>query len=71
MNAKKSQNKEERTYIVTYRSKEHFEVLGWVWANSMVEAKKKAGEELADQARCYEVNLAEIAEYKDASEVNL
>ncbi|MCL4406055.1 MAG: hypothetical protein M1586_01660 [Patescibacteria group bacterium] len=70
MNAKKNKNKGEKTYIVTYRSKEHFEVVGWVWADNIAEAKRKAREELLDQARRYEVTLAEIAEYKDASEVN-
>jgi hypothetical protein len=66
MAAKKN---EEKTYIVTYKSEEHFEVVGWVWAENMLEAKRKAKTELAEQARCYDVNLAEIAEYKDASEM--
>ncbi|HOB90221.1 MAG TPA: hypothetical protein PLN18_01730 [Candidatus Colwellbacteria bacterium] len=62
--------KEEKTYIVTYRSEEHFEVVGWVWASNLLEAKRKAKAELAEQARRYDVTLAEIAEYKDASEIS-
>ena len=56
--------KKEKEYIVTYRSREHFEVLGWIAASSIKEAKKKAQQELLKEAKYYNVPEAEIGEWK-------
>jgi hypothetical protein len=49
---------------------EHFEVLGWVEAESMEEAKKKAKKELIREANHYSVAEADIAEWgKDQDKV--
>lgn len=53
----------EKEYIITYRSEEHFEVVGWVKAESMEEAKDLARSVLAKEASVYGVLEAEIAEY--------
>ncbi|MDD4931123.1 MAG: hypothetical protein PHG66_03130 [Candidatus Colwellbacteria bacterium] len=53
----------EKEYIITYRSEEHFEVVGWVKAESMEEAKELARNVLAKEASFYGVTEAEIAEY--------
>jgi len=57
-------NKEiaEKEYIITYQSEEHYEVLGYVKATSMVEAKALAEKKLLDEAQYYNVTDAEIDE---------
>lgn len=55
-------NKEEKEYVIIYQSEEHYEVLGYVKANSLEEAKKKAQVELLEEAKYYEVKEAEIDE---------
>lgn len=67
----KKTKEKEKGYIVTYRSQEHFEVLGWVWAKNRIEARKKAYEDLKDDIKKYNVSIAEIAEYKDPEELFL
>lgn len=62
-----SQNKE---YIITYRSKEHFEVLGWILASSLEEAKKEAKAKLLPEAKKYKVEEAEIAEWENGSKIS-
>jgi len=59
------QKSKEKEYVVIYRSQEHYEVLGYVRAHSLEEAKVKAQEELLREAKYYEVTEAEIAELKD------
>lgn len=63
---KKRQKKE---YIITYRSQEHYEVLGWVIASSMKEAKKRAQKELLKKVRRYNVVEAKIAEWKNSENI--
>lgn len=63
---KKRQKKE---YIITYRSQEHYEVLGWVIASSMKEAKKRAQKELLEKVRQYNVVEAKIAEWKNGENI--
>lgn len=55
----------EKEYIITYRSVEHYEVVGWVRARTIKEAKKKAQRELINDARRYDVKEAKIAEWRD------
>jgi len=52
----------EKEYVVIYRSQEHFEVLGYVKASSIEEAKERAQEELLREAKYYSVSEAEIDE---------
>jgi len=51
-----------RKYIITYQSEEHYEVLGYVEAESIDDAVKRAKEELKTEAKFYEVGKAKIAE---------
>ncbi len=67
MAQEKQENQKE--YIVIYRSAEHFEVLGFVSADSLAEAKNKAQGELLEEARNYKVADAEIAELKDLDKI--
>lgn len=62
--------KQKKEYIVTYRSQEHYEVLGWVSAPSMEEAKKKAQKGLLKEAKYYRVAEAKIAEWKNSDNVH-
>ena len=57
-------NKEvaEKEYIITYQSEEHYEVLGYVKAFSLAEAKILAEKKLQDEAQYYNVTEAEIDE---------
>lgn len=59
LNTKKIKEKE---YVVIYKSKEHYEVLGYVRAASLEEAKKKARIKLLPEAKYYNVTEAEIDE---------
>ncbi len=59
----KNNNISEKEYILTYKSQEHFEVLGWVRAKSLEEAKKIAQIQLLIEAKRYNVIEAEIAEW--------
>ncbi len=60
-------NKKE--YVVIYKSLEHFEVLGFVNANSLKEAKEIAQKELLEEAKHYKILEAEIAELKDLDKI--
>jgi predicted transcriptional regulator len=60
----------EKEYIITYRSEEHFEVVGWVKAQSIEEAKETAKSVLAKDASFYGVTEAEIAEYGSSEIMN-
>lgn len=62
----KNQKKE---YVVIYRSLEHFEVLGFIKADSLKEAKALAQKELFNDAKHYKVTEAEIAELKDLAQI--
>ena len=59
----KNNNIPEKEYILTYKSEEHFEVLGWVKAKSLEEAKKIAQTQLLREDKHYDVKEAEIAEW--------
>ena len=51
-----------KDFILTYRTSEHYEVLGWVRARSLKEAEEKAKKELAQEIikyRVFEVQMAE------------
>ncbi len=61
----------QKEYIITYRSQEHFEVLGWVFAYNMEDAVQEAKIKLADEIKKYNVKNAEIAEWKDGREILL
>ncbi len=61
---------QEKEYIITYRSEEHFEVLGWVKSVSITEAKKKAEKDLIKEAQHYDVAEAEIAEWENGETLN-
>ena len=56
------ETKREKEYVVIYKSEEHYEVLGYVKANSIEEAQKEAQEKLIEEARYYNVSEAEIDE---------
>ena len=60
----------EKEYIVTYRSEEHYEILGWVRANSLEEAEKKAQKELIEVANYYKITEAELAEWKKGKSIH-
>ncbi len=62
--------KQKKEYIITYKSQEHCEVLGWVNAFSIEEAKKKAKKELLKEAKYYEVIDARIAEWKNSNDIH-
>jgi len=57
--------KKTNEYIVTYKSQEHYEVLGWIRASSTEEAIKKAEKELLGAAKAYKVANAQIAKWID------
>lgn len=59
----------KKEYIIIYQSLEHFEVLGFVNADTLEEAEVKAREELSDEAKKYSVVEAEIAELKDLNKI--
>jgi len=61
--------KKSKEYVVIYRSQEHYEVLGYIDASSMKEAKTKAQEELKSEAKFYDVEEATVAELKDKDEI--
>jgi len=62
--------KEKKEYIVTYRSEEHYEVLGWIMASSIEDAQKKAQKELLKESKYYKVIDAKIAEWKNSKNIN-
>jgi hypothetical protein len=57
-----SNPKKEKEYVITYQSKEHYEVLGYVRASTLTEAKEKAKIKLLPEAKYYGVTEAEIDE---------
>ena len=63
----KNNNIPEKEYILTYKSEEHFEILGWVRAKSLEEAKKIAQIQLLTEAKRYNVTEAEMAEWGENS----
>lgn len=65
----KPQRLREKEYIIIYESEEHYEVLGYVRASSLEEAKKKAQEELLEEARYYNVTEAEIDEIANYDQI--
>lgn len=63
-------NEKKKEYIITYRSEEHYEVLGWVRALSVEEAKEKAQKDLLEIAKYYKITEAEIAEWKKGGSIH-
>ena len=59
----------QKEYVVIYKSLEHFEVLGFVNADTLEEAKIKAQKELLGEAKQYNVAEAEIAELNDLDKI--
>jgi len=60
----------EKEYVVIYESEEHFEVLGYIKAYSLEEAKEKARRELLSEAQYYNVTDAEIDEISQSDYVS-
>lgn len=56
--------KNKKDFILTYRSREHYEVLGWLRATSLAEAKKQAQKEFLKDINFYGVKEAQIAEWQ-------
>jgi len=54
----------QKEFIVTYRTSEHYEVLGWTKASSLKKAKEKIKKELIKDANYYNISEAQIGEYK-------
>ena len=52
----------EKDFIVVYKSKEHYEVLGYVKAPSLKLAIVEAHTKLLPEAKYYEVSDAEVSE---------
>ena len=59
-----------KDYIITYRSLEHYEVLGWVRAESMEEAKKEA-KNFSEQIKKYGARNMMIAEWNNGESISL
>ncbi len=59
-----------KNFIVTYRSDEHYEVLGWVMAHNLEEAKEKAKEVLKGEINKYGVVDAMIAEWGNSDNIH-
>jgi hypothetical protein len=59
-----------KEYIITYRSNEHYEVLGWVRAPSADKALKKARVEFKDDIEKYGIINATIAEWRGVGSFN-
>ncbi len=60
---------QKKEYIIIYKSLEHFEVLGFVEAVSMEEAKALAQNNLLEEAKEYKVAEAEIAELNNLDKI--
>jgi len=59
----------EKYYIIVYRSREHFEVLGWEKSKTMDEAKIKFQENYSGLIEKYKVKDAVIAEWKEPEDI--
>jgi len=62
-------NKKSKGYIITYRSNEHYEVLGWVKAASASQALEKARRELKKEIERYGVINATLGEWQGVQNV--
>ncbi len=58
------QKRKDKDFIITYRGKDSYVVLGWIRANSLESAKKKIKEELKDKAKERFVSGAQVGEWK-------
>jgi len=67
---KNSSETPKKEYVVIYQSQEHFEVLGFINASSIEEAKSATQEKLLNEAKHYNVAEAEIAELKDVEKIS-
>lgn len=61
--------KKEKEFVVFYKSMEHYEILGFVKANSIKGAEEKALKELNIEAIKYSVKEAMIAEISECKEI--
>jgi hypothetical protein len=61
--------KKIKEYIITYRSGEHYEVLGWVRASSVDEAFKKAHHDFRIDIEKYGIINATVAEWRGGASV--
>ena len=61
---------DQKEYVVIYKSEEHFEVLGFVNADNLEEAKAKAQKELLVDAKRYNVADAEIAKIEELDKIS-
>ncbi|MDD3032358.1 MAG: hypothetical protein PHO58_04290 [Bacilli bacterium] len=59
----------EKYFIVIYKSREHFEVLGWEKAVTSEEAKKRFETGHASQIEKYKIKDAVIAEWKEPEDI--
>jgi len=56
-------------YIVIYRSREHFEVLGWEKSETRVEAKSRFQKNHFGPIKKYKIKDAVIAEWKNPDDI--
>ncbi len=66
----KVKSKQQKEYVVIYESQEHWEVLGFVKADSLKKAKTRAQKDLLEEAKCYKVDGAEIAELGNPDQIS-
>lgn len=57
-------------FIVTYRSVEHYEVLGWLKAQNLEEAKEKAQDVLREEINKYGVVDVMVAEWSNSDNIH-
>jgi predicted transcriptional regulator len=56
-------------YVIIYQSQEHYEVLGYISAENIEDAIKRAKEELKKEAKFYDVEAAKIAKLVGEKEI--
>lgn len=59
----------EKEYVIFYKSVEHYEIIGFVKADSMKEAEEKALKEMEKEAVKYKVKEAMLAEISECKEI--
>ncbi len=58
------QKRKDKDFIITYRGKDSYVVLGWVRAFSQEDAKKKIKEKFKDRAKERFVSGVQVGEWK-------
>jgi len=61
----------QKEFVVIYKSREHYEILGFVRAESPEEAVEKAKRDLNYDARHYGVGRAMVFEIRNGGEISL